>query len=511
MRKSFVLLGILIALGAVTILIVALVANLKNDNDHSMHTLGREVKAVDHRSEDQGHVEIHALNREVKVVDHLSGGKGHIDVRVTGTGALIIKELSAKTATINVADTIDVLVIIKKTNAQVSFNTENAVRPNLSVSPSTAVNTQILESFVQAQYPRTYDTKRSTRKIDVPDRCELKGNVHTILHLEFRAGPLVVSGNGVLVIDRVSAATNVRPRIKTESDVLLIVLKNDINIDMSGTEWDGWVVMTPRPLEKEKMLTGHLRGNYPGLFKGLTALKSQHASNKEVKNVDHRSGDERHTDLHRLNREVKVVDHLSVGEGNIDVRVTGTGVLIIKELSAKTAMIDASGTTDVMVIIRKTNAQVRLNAEGAVRSGLSLSPSTVINTQMLESFVQTQYPRTYGEEWPTKKIDAPFSLELKGNVHTILHLEFRAGSLMVSGNGALIIDRLTAAADIKPKIRVEGNVLVIVVESDISIDVSGAENGWTVINPDPFEKERILAGHLQREYLGYYEGLAALK
>ena len=485
----YVFLPTVFILVAILIGVTGLALSIKNSNDPTLYK----------------------LNREVKVVDHLSGGEGHIDIRVTGTGTLIIKELSAKTATVNVADTIDVLVIIRKTNAQVSFSTENAVRPNLSVSPSTAVNTRILERFVQEQYPRTYETKRSTEKTDTPDRCELKGNVHTILHLEFWAGPLVVSGNGVLIIDRVSAATNIRPRIKTESDVLLIVLKNDINIDMSGTEWDGWVVMNPRPLEKEKMLTGHLRGNYPGLFKGLTALKSQHASNKEVKAIDHSSGNQRHTDLYALNREVKVIDHLSGDEGNIDIRVTGTGTLIIKELSAKTAMVDISGTTDAMVIIRKTNAQVSLNAEGAVRSGLSLSPSTVVNTQMLESFVQTQYPRTYGEEWPTKKIDAPFSLELKGNVHTILHLEFRAGHLAVTGNGALIIERLTAVAGIKPRIEVEGDVLVIVVESDISIDVSGAKNGWTIVNPDPFEKERILAGHLQREYLGYYEGLAALK
>lgn len=272
MRKPFVLFGVLVALAAVAILIMTLIANRKNDNDHSPHILNKEVKAIDHPPGDQGHINLYALNREVKVVDHLSGGEGHITIRVTGTGALVIKELSAKTATVNVADTVDVLVIIKKTNAKVSFNTENAVRPNLSLSPSTAVNAQMLESFVQAQYPRTYGEEWPTKKIDAPFNLELKGNVHTILHLEFWAGPLVVTGNGALIIERLTAVAGVKPRIEVEGDVLVIVLESNISIDVSGVE-NGWTVINPDPFEKERILAGHLQREYLGYYEGLAALK----------------------------------------------------------------------------------------------------------------------------------------------------------------------------------------------------------------------------------------------
>ena len=219
--------------------------------------------------------------------------------------------------------------------------------------------------------------------------------------------------------------------------------------------------------------------------------------------------------LHTLNREVKVVNYISGGEGHIDIRVDGTGALIIKQLSAKTATVHAVGTTDVMVVIKETNAQVSFNAEGAVRPHFSLSSNSSVNTQMLESFIQGQYERTYEEEYSIPKAEnAVVAHMLKGNVHTIEHLEFCDNYLGVIGTGALIIKKVTNKTGEKPTIRVEGdNILVSVLETgidEINIDTAGSKNSAILINSPEATKD-ALRNHLCWQYPGYHEGREALQ
>ena len=250
MRKSFVLYGILIALIAVVILIVALAVDIKNDHDHSLHT----------------------LDREVKVIDYLSGDEGHIDIRVDGTGALIIKELNAKTATVHAVGTTDIMVIIKETSAEVSVDARDSIGFRFVLEAKPDHSEGLLANFVQSQCRRTYEGKRSIpKKEGFRANYYLKGGVHTIEHLRLN-DHLAVRGYGVLIVENITTAPDISPEIKVGDNVLVVVLKGDVNIDASGVE-NGGAIINSSSIEQDAMIAAHLTSQYPGYYEGRKALE----------------------------------------------------------------------------------------------------------------------------------------------------------------------------------------------------------------------------------------------